>query len=741
LKKLPYIILFLILGTPSVFWARHIVGGEITYKTVSRSQNSNKYEFTMRIYRDCDPEKKGAPYDPVASIAAYLKNAKNRPPIETSARLGSVLKVPKNKIDCLNPPNVCVEEGIYVWEMDLPFADDTYVILYQRCCRNESITNIKQPGTVGASYAVEITQVAQERGNDSPLFKSFPPIIICNSYPLKFDHSATDKDGDQLVYSFCEPYTGGGQVGGVGCSNTSPTPPCWPPFGTIAYKLPDYSFQRPVGGNPIIKIDPNTGLITGTPTESGQYVVSVCVEEYTQDGKLLGILKRDFQFNVAPCDPIIKAQVKADTVINKTYFISACGDRNLAIENRSFDQKSIETFRFDINIGGENKVFKEWQPTVLFPDTGIYKGKLFLNPGTICADTISLQFNVFNAVFPDFTYKYDTCVAGPIAFTDKTVAPNGNVVTWKWDYGDGKIDFKTNTSHLYDTPGKKRINLRVKDNKGCVKDTVREITWLPVPPFIVVQPSSFIGCTPANVFFNNLSKPIDSTYDIRWTFGDGGASRAISPTYVYNNPGTYSVSVDITSPIGCKIGTSFKDWIKIYQGTKAGFTFSPERVTKVDNTVSFSDKSQFATRWQWFFGSKGYASRQNPIFSFRDTGIQRVKLLVNNQWGCIDSMIQFIDVVPLVSYFLPNAFTPNDDTVNDIYRGNGITEGIQNFSMKIWNRWGEMIFETSNPTQGWNGKKFNKGEDSPLGVYLCVVTYTSPRGENFEIRSFANLIR
>lgn len=739
MKKLPYLILFLTLLTPSVFWARHIVGGEITYKLKTTTTSSNRYEFTMRIYRDCN-SREGAPYDPIAAIGAYLKNA-GQLVQRASANLGPIQKVTAPKIECLIPPDVCVEEGVYVWFMDLPKVADTYVIIYSRCCRNETISNINRPGTVGASYVVEITQTAQERGNDSPVFKSFPPTVICGNFPLNFNHSATDADGDQLVYSFCEPYSGGGQTGGGGCGNTSPTPPCWPPFGSVSYKLPEYSYQRPVGGNPIVGINANTGIITGTPTELGQYVVSVCVEEYTATGKLLSVLKRDFQFNVAQCDPIIQANVKADTVIDNTYFINTCGEKMVAMVNRSLDQRFITDFRFDVNISGQTKTFREWQPTIQFPDTGIYKGNLFLNPGTVCADTINLQFNIFNGVLSNFDYQYDTCVAGPIAFKDNSIATNGRVVSWNWDFGDGKNETIKNPAHLYATPGKKNIRLRVKDNIGCEKDTIRTITWLPVPPLIVIQPSSFVGCTPGKVTFTNLSTPIDSTYDIKWSFGDGGTSKAISPSYSYPNAGVYSISLEITSPIGCKTSKSFKDWIKINQGAKADFSFSPEQVTKINNAVSFYDKSQFTTRWQWFFGNQGFSGKQNPIFNFRDTGIQKVKLLVNNQYGCVDSMIQFLDVIPVVSYFLPNAFTPNDDTVNDLYKGDGITEGIQNFSMKIFNRWGELIFETSNPTAGWNGKKFNTGMDSQQGVYICVVKYTSPRGQEFELRSYANLIR
>jgi gliding motility-associated-like protein len=739
LKKLPYLIVFLILMTPSVFWAKHIVGGEITYKLKSKSSSSNNYVFTMRIYRDCNSVQ-GAPFDEIASIGAYLKSTVPRLAARTSAPLGSIQAVTAPKIECLIPPNICVEEGVYTWEMNLPVVPETYIILYQRCCRNESISNINLPGQVGASYAVEITNAAQVRGNDSPTFKSFPPTVICSNYPLNFDHSAVDADGDILRYSFCEPYTGGGQIGGNGCAMTSPNPPCWPPAGSITYKS-GYSALKPVGGNPLISIDLMKGIITGTPTENGQYVVSVCVEEFTADGRLLGVLKRDFQFNVAPCDPIIQASVKADTVIDKTYFINTCGEKFVKIANKSLDRRFVTDFKFDVLISDENKIFKDWEPTIVFPDTGVYRGRLFLNPGTICADTIKLQYNVFNTVIPNFSFTYDTCVAGPINFRDTSFAPNGRIVSWNWDFGDGKKANIKNPTHLYELPGTKKIKMFVKDNVGCQKDTVREIRWYPVPPLLLIQPSSFTGCTPAKVTFKNLSSPIDSTYDIKWNFGDGGTSKVITPTYTYEKPGNYSVNLEITSPVGCKTGKNFNDWIKISQGAKANFAFSPERVTKAQSTVSFFDKSLVTTGWQWNFANQGYSTRQNPSFTFRDTGLQKVKLLVTNQFGCTDTMVQFIDVIPVASYFLPNAFTPNDDAENDVYKGNGIVDGVKNFNMKIWNRWGELIFETTNPLQGWNGRKNNSGSDSPQGIYLCIVTYKTPRDEDVELRSYANLIR
>ena len=90
---------------------------------------------------------------------------------------------------------------------------------------------------------------------------------------------------------------------------------------------------------------------------------------------------------------------------------------------------------------------------------------------------------------------------------------------------------------------------------------------------------------------------------------------------------------------------------------------------------------------------------------------------------------------------MPNAFTPNGDDVNDFFRGNGIFQGIENFEFLIWNRWGEQIFATTDPSQGWNGAKDNKGQIMPNGVYVYLVTFSGPRGKPYNLKGFATLVR
>ena len=722
----------------------------MSYKFKAKAANGdNIYSMTMKVYLDqwaVNTQSMIANLDNPAPIGVYLGASLFQ---TANSDVNGVIDVPLEvrttivnpSFPCLVPPgNILVTEGVYHWDVQLPVSDQSYTLEWQRCCRNVTISNINNPNASGATFSIEITPMAQKNGNSSPEFKTFPPTLICVGEPLNYDHSATDVDNDQIVYEFCAPLLGGGNDMSMhpqNCTSTSPNPPCPPPFSEVSYKVPNYSAFQPIHG---LKIDPNTGLITGTPDLEGQFVVGVCAKEF-RNGVLLSILKRDFQFNVVICKPDILAKIKADTTLNgKKFIIQACGQNNVTFENQSYDRANISNFRWEFNIKGTIKTYSDWSPTVTFPDTGTYHGQLLLNPGTKCGDTANITLNVFNQPTANFTFSYDTCIAGPVAFTDKSTSPAGVVNKWAWSFSDGATATLKNPSHLYQTIGSKNISLHIVDVKNCKADTTKSLNWSPAPQLLIIQPSLFNGCSPAKVFFNNLSKPIDSTYKIVWTFGDGSTGGDISPTHIYKNPGTYSVGVNITTPLGCSISGYYPEWIHVKQGATANFDFFPQVPTVFNSTVQFTDKSINVNQWNWFFGNKSASNAQNPSYTFRDTGTYKILLIAGNQYGCRDSIAKTIDFEPQVTYFLPNAFTPNDDGVNDAFKGTGIFSGIQAFRLQIWNRWGEKIFETNDPNMGWNGKKYNTGADSPQGVYFCVVNYTGPRGNTIEIKNYATLV-
>lgn len=736
----------LLLGTS--LSARHIIGGVMTYDCLG----NDRYEFTLRVYRDCNCTN-CAELDFTAEIGVYRCangtdcgfQTQATPYTSISVPLASSSFVDEPDYPCLVPPNVCGEEGIYRFTLTLPQSDESYWVSYQRCCRNVTITNIVNPEDSGATFAVEVTPQAQAVCNSSPSFSSYPPIIICDNTPIVYDHSAVDPDGDLLIYELCAPMLGGGplldQTFYNTCDGASPIPACPPPYDNVFFQGPDYSPTFPMGGNPPVTIDPNTGLITGTPTLQGQYVVGVCVSEF-RNGQLLSRITRDFQFNVASCDPTVVADIQEDVQISdQEFLINSCGDFTIEFTNQSFQQNFIENFAWSFEIEGQTEVFSEWSPTITFPGIGTYEGSLVLNENTDCGDTATIFVNIFPDIEADFTYAYDTCVAGPVSFTDLSETGACCLTDWTWTFGDGNTSTAQNPDHTYQVPGNLPVSLTVRDTNDCRATYTEIINYFPAPSLIVVAPSAETACEPADIFFNNLSSPIDETYDIFWDFGEGGSSTEISPTHTYTTPGVYTVSVDITSPIGCQTDTVFNDLITILASPDAGFSYRPDQPSNIAPDVQFTDESQGAVSWRWDFGFPPGSFSPSPMVSFPDTGLYEVLQIVTHPSGCLDTAIAIIDVIPEVRYFLPNAFTPNGDGTNDDFSGKGILIGATYFRFTIWNRWGEPMFDTDDPFARWNGRKNNVGREQPAGVYLVLVSYRDPRGRPVELKRYVTLLR
>lgn len=742
-------LLLALLAAPVNVSARHIIGGVMSYECLG----GNNYRFTLKVYRDCFCTD-CAELDPTAAIAVYRctgdaecgSQSQNNPFRELEVRLRDISNVTPPDYPCLIPPAVCVQEGIYEFTLNLPQSQDSYHIAYQRCCRNVTIDNLVDPGDSGATFTIELTPLAQSQCNNSPTFDTYPPSIICNGLPFEYDHSATDPDGDQLIYEFCSPLLGGGnQLGPLlytTCIGASPIPACPPPYDPVAFRAPNFSPSQPMGGSPIINIDPLTGLITGTPNLQGQFVVGVCVSEY-RNGLLLSRVFRDFQFNVANCDPTVVADIEETSIINGQQFVvNSCGDSSVVFGNQSFQRQFISNFFWEFDLGGGNlQRFNQWEPAVDFPGPGQYQGRLVLNENTNCGDTAQILVNIFPPVTADFSFEYDTCRAGPVTFTDLSQTGACCLTNWNWNFGDGQSATRQNPQHIYTQPGNLPVELTVRDTNGCTDSRIRTIPYFPAPAIIVISPSAALECVPAEIFFDNLSFPIDETYDISWNFGDGSFSTDISPTHTYEQTGIFTVSIDITSPIGCRVDTTFNSLITILPSPTAGFSYTPDEPSNLQPEVYFTDESSGATRWLWNFGTGANSTLPSPVYTFRDTGVYLVQQIVTHPSGCRDTAIAYIDVFPEVRYHLPNAFTPNGDSVNDVFFGKGYLEGARNFQFTIWNRWGELVFETNNPNDSWNGRKNNSGAESPPGVYLVWVSFAGPRGEPYSFKGYVTLLR
>jgi gliding motility-associated-like protein len=344
--------LMLLALMPSALRATHIVGAELIYTCLGNNGTSSTYQVDLVLYRDCFAGQ--ANFDPFIYLYVFNDDAAN------SVHGIEVVNAPPNTPqinpadlpDCVaNTLPICVERGVYSTTITLPNSNDGYHIAWSRCCRNSAITNLTVPLSEGITYLATIPPTNVAPCNSMPTFDQVPPIFLCNNLAFSFDHSATDPDGDSLAYALVDPYTGTNFQGlGTGNPNFTgnqpvidPNPPINNPMGPPPYDNVNfqagYSFTDPFGsGN--TGIDPQSGLLTVTPNQTGIFVFAIEVREY-RNGVLIGANRRDFQIHVIECI----AQPNPPTISHDLTGLNTSGDTILV--------EGGEPFCYDVTITGD----------------------------------------------------------------------------------------------------------------------------------------------------------------------------------------------------------------------------------------------------------------------------------------------------------------------------------------------------------------------------------------------------
>jgi len=265
------------------------------------------------------------------------------------------------------------------------------------------------------------------------------------------------------------------------------------------------------------------------------------------------------------------------------------------------------------------------------------------------------------------------------------------------------------------TPQSSTVYRVVIEEQGCTAEDSIQIDVLPFPE-VAIEGSDDIICRNDTVNFIALSSGLS---DLLWVFGDGTTSTVEQPGHVFTDAGTFNVELQGTSEDGC-IGTAGTYPVTVIPGPDAAFTSDPAAGSDLvapDNTVTFTDQSADAITYLWNFGDGNIDSTMSPVHTFEEEGDFEVLLTVTDAEGCIDTATAFY-TVSLQRIFIPNVFTPNDDGVLDRYTV--VYRGEESFTMKIFDRWGKLMFETTDPETGWPGITTDgtKAED---GIYYYIV--------------------
>lgn len=522
--------------------AAHIRGGELYYQYLGpgTAPNSSSYLLTLKLYIDCGQNQEGQ-LDERAALTIFSKS--------TNAQYGGVrmagmvrdreefIRYDPNSNPCINnpPTDVCYRLRYYEAIIELPDTPDGYTIAFQRCCRIQGIQNLNPPSNdVGATYLCEIPgtrSLPDAVQNSSPSITANDAVAVCMGSTFEFDFSATDNEGDSLVYNFCNAYAGGGPGRGENCLNCPvPIPGAPPPYHSLSYRSP-YTGGTPLGNT--VTIDPNTGVIRGVaPANIGQYVVTVCVQEYRR-GVLINTHRKDIHIKVSDCIPL-RARLNPD--------YSFCDDFLVSFRNLQVNPPG-SVYTWDFGDGSAPAISQVPDGTIQhqYADTGTYTVKLKVVLAGQCLDSTTAIAKVYPGFFPGFIYN-GACLYTPFIFTDTTKSRYGNPAFWRWQFGDETTEADTSRistpSWQYSSLGNKNVQLIVASDKGCI-DTVNTIVEVTEKPDLFLPFTDTLICSVDSLQLQAIG---DGVFE--WTPGynifDGQTG---TPTVFPKTTTTYTVTM------------------------------------------------------------------------------------------------------------------------------------------------------------------------------------------------------
>ncbi|GAB5417648.1 MAG: hypothetical protein Crog4KO_26340 [Crocinitomicaceae bacterium] len=583
-----FVIAILLILSLSPARASHIVGGNIYYDYVG----GNDYLFTVELYRDCNST--GAQYDNPLPLGVFNAQGNMVQLVNIGFPGSNQIPVVFNNPCVIPPSNICTELATYQILVTLPPIPGGYYVAYQRCCRGPNITNLSQPDDTGITLMTHVP--GSDTGNQinsSPRFNNYPPLLLCNNEDLVFDHSATDPDGDQLVYSLVTPSAGGSSF------NPAPNPPPAPPYAPVTWAGAGFSAPQPLGPGSTITIDPNTGLLLASPNLTGLFVVGIAVDEY-RNGVLINTTVRDFLFRVFNCNLQLEALLPLQTDLST--FTSYCQGLTVQFENNSYGGTNYYWDFGDPTTTNDNST--AFEPSYTYPADGNYTAMLVVNPGWPCTDTAYMDVYVNNEYEIEWTTPVDSqCIINnSFDFTATTTA--GQNLNYTWDFGSNATPATGTGANVnnvtFSTPGMHIIEVYGEAN--LCEDEFADTIYLLEEPVAAMDIPDLVECEGLTISFGNNSQDATSYF---WDFGEipltSDTANIASPTYTFSGPGTYTISLTASSGGAC-VNTITED-ITINDPVLVSIA-APAAVCLTGNSVDFdgSVSGPPGTDFIWDFG-------------------------------------------------------------------------------------------------------------------------------------------
>jgi gliding motility-associated-like protein len=545
LKRILIAILFL---SQNYIYASHVSGGDISYKCMG----NNQYEITLNLFRDCSGITMSTSETVTITSSCGTKTVAlsltNPGGTEISQLCPSFL--PQSTCNGGNLPGM--QRYTYKGTVSLTPPCSNWVIKWTTCCRNAT-NNVTNSLNLGIEISAMLNTI-QKPCNNSPVFNAQPIPFVCANQQVIYDFGVTESDGDSLAFSLVSAKNDAGN--------------------NVTYTNP-YSATNPITG---ITINPNTGQLTFTATQTGFYIVVVQINEYDLNGNLIGTTMRDIQFVVQNCTNSIPPATDG-VITNLTGTATQTG-------NYSVEMCDGGTFTFDISVSDPDTA----QIVTLASNiTAVLPGATFTtNPGNPATATISWTapgsssyFNTFSVFAQDDacpikgiqTYTYSaTILPSTVASKDTAIicgtqnaqisVTGGTSFIWTTISGDPIIvgtNFSCDTCDTVTAIPSVTTLYEVASNLNGTcknKDTV-EVRVVPDFTYTKNQTDSAICMLQATQFFVNPDSA--GTHTFKWTPSAYFPNDSVfNPVANINQSGNQTVFFNITSPDGCLKTDSFK---------------------------------------------------------------------------------------------------------------------------------------------------------------------------------------
>ncbi len=392
-------------------------------------------------------------------------------------------------------------------------------------------------------------------------------------------------------------------------------------------------------------------------------------------------------------------------------------------------------------------------PTHVFPNDGLFQTTLIATTANGCKDTITKTVLVHPLPVVNFYTNpapIGICYGTRVSFYDQTTIPAPSYIEyWNWNLGDGTaINPNQNViNHLYDTANTYHIQLTGISNFGC-KDSITKIVTINPNPKVNFTTNKIKGCETLCINFADSSS-VTKGGNVHWTWNVGDGSALINSQtfeHCYTNdsvfaPNYFNITLKVTTDSGCQTTSVKNNYITVYPNPVAAFKTDPQSTTVINPVFEFKNLSTGADFWNWNFGDSDTSSMRdpNPHTYKPDVASYKISLLTTTQYGCIDTTSEMVDIGPDFVFYIPNAFTPNADGVNDYFFGSGI--GITVYDLWIFDRWGNMIFHANELNDKWDGRA-NFGKDiAQMDVYVWKVELTDVFNKKHKYLGTVSLVK